>query len=306
MKRKVYFVSVMFLLLCAVTVMAGCSEMVLFNPQGPIGESERFLIIAAFLLMLVVVIPVIIMSVWFPLKYKASNTKSAYDPKWSHSVKIETVIWLVPLAIVLVLSILTWRETHRLDPYRRIDPGIKPLNIEVVSLDWKWLFIYPEQRIAVVNEFVLPTKVPLSFRLTSDTVMTSFFIPQLGSQIYAMAGMQTRLHLMADVPGTYAGQNQQFSGRGYSYMTFNAIATSQEAFETWVQKVKQSPEKLDYARLEELRLPSVKNSVAYFSSIDPDVFDYIIRKYAPMAKSHTVMGENAPAAHGTPGDLEER
>jgi len=239
------------------------------------------------------------MSIWFPLKYRASNTKAHYAPKWSHSSKIETIVWLIPLTIVLMLSVIAWKETHRLDPYRPIDPGSKQLNVEVVSLDWKWLFIYPEQHIAVVNEFVFPTKVPLGFRITSDTVMTSFFIPQLGSQIYAMAGMQTRLNLLADQPGIYTGQNQQFSGRGYPSMTFNSVATSQEGFDAWVQKVKASPEKLDYARLEELRTPSVKDPVTYYSSIDPGLFDYLLSKYKSMSAHHNIRAEKK-------GNVEER
>ncbi len=174
----------------------------------------------------------------FPRKYRASNTKATYTPKWSHSAKIDLVIWLVPVAIVTALGILAWNATHRLDPYKPIDSGVKPVSIEAVSLDWKWLFIYPDHNIAIVNQLVFPAKVPLSFRITSDTVMTSFFIPQLGSQIYAMAGMQTRLHLMADEPGIYAGQNQQFSGRGYADMHFKAIAVSREQFEAWVQKAR--------------------------------------------------------------------
>ena len=253
--------------------------MVLFDPKGPIGDAERFVIIAAFVLMLIVVIPVFVMAFWFPWKYRASNTKATYMPKWSHSGKIELVIWLVPVAIVTALGILVWSTTHRLDPYKPIDAGVKPISIEAVSLDWKWLFIYPDQHIAAVNQLVFPAKVPLSFRITSDTVMTSFFIPQLGSQIYAMAGMQTRLHLMADEPGIYAGQNQQFSGRGYADMNFKAIAVSREQFEAWVQKIRQSPDKLDLARFEELEKPSVGYPVTYFSSVKPDLFDHIMRKY---------------------------
>ena len=163
-------------------------------------------------------------------------------PKWSYSAKIDFFMWAVPIAIVTVLAILAWTRTHSLDPYKPIPSADKPINIEAVSLDWKWLFIYPDQNIATVNQITFPVNVPVSFKLTSDTVMTSFFIPQLGSQIYAMAGMQTRLHLLADKPGTYAGHNQQFSGRGYADMHFKANAVSREEFQAWVQKIRQSPE----------------------------------------------------------------
>jgi cytochrome o ubiquinol oxidase subunit 2 len=213
MKKKRHFVLIGLLALCTVAFLGGCGNMILFDPKGPIGNAERFVIIAAFALMLIVVIPLVVMALWFPWKYRSANTKATYTPKWSRSGKIELVIWPVPAAIVMGLGILVWNITYHLDPYKSIDSAVKPISIEAVSLDWKWLFIYPDQNIAVVNQLVFPANVPLSFRITSGTVMTSFFIPQLGSQIYAMAGMQTRLHLMADEPGTYAGQNQQFSGR---------------------------------------------------------------------------------------------
>jgi len=308
MKKSVVVVLVALALLGIAVSLSGCSEMVLLHPKGPIGDSQRWLIIVAFVLMLLVVVPVIVMAIWFPLKYRASNPKANYDPKWTHSGRIETVVWLVPLAIVLVLSVITWRETHRLDPYRPLDVGVAPLRIDVVSLDWKWLFIYPDQGIAVVNELVFPARVPLHFRLTSDTVMTSFFIPQLGSQIYAMGGMQTQLHLMADVEGVYAGQNQQFSGRGFSTMTFAAKALSQQDFEAWVQKVKASPDKLDVTRLDALRQPSEKVPVQIFSSIDPELLEYVMHKAAPMAPQYgeSMIHTQGHGGHGQPDAAQER
>jgi cytochrome o ubiquinol oxidase subunit 2 len=281
MKRKKYFVFVGLLSLWAVTFLGGCSTIVLFDPKGPIGDSERFVIIAAAVLMSIVVIPVFIMNFWFARKYRASNPTSTYMPKWSYSARIDLVMWGVPIAIVTVLAILAWTRTHALDPYKPIPAG-DPLNIEAVALDWKWLFIYPDQNIATVNQITFPVKVPLSFKLTSDTVMTSFFIPQLGSQIYAMAGMRSRLHLLADKPGTYAGHNQQLSGRGYANMYFNANAVSREEFDAWLQKVRQSPEKLDLERYEKLAQPNEGYfPVTYFSSVKPDLFEYILRKYDP-------------------------
>jgi cytochrome o ubiquinol oxidase subunit 2 len=231
--------------------------------------------------MLIVVIPVFILSFWFARKYRASNPRSLYTPKWSYSLKVDLLIWLVPFGIVTVLGIMSWKGTHRLNPYTPLEPGVTPIRIEAVSLDWKWLFIYPDHKIATVNQLVFPAKAPLSFRITSDTVMTSFFIPQLGSQIYAMAGMQTQLHLMANEAGTYAGQNQQFSGRGFYAMHFTAIAVSREEFEAWVQKVRQSTETLDLVRFEELEKPSIGYPVTYFSAVRPDLFDFVVGKYAP-------------------------
>ena len=282
MRRKKYFIFVGLSSLCAVTLLGGCSSILLFDPKGPIGEAERSLIIASIALMLIVLIPVFIMTFWFARKFRASNTESTYMPKWSHSAKIEFFMWAVPFAIVTVLAILAWTSTHSLDPYRPIHSDNEPINIEAVSLDWKWLFIYPDQNIAAVNEITFPVNVPVSFKLTSDTVMTSFFIPQLGSQIYAMGGMQTRLSLMANQPGVYAGHNQQISGRGYADMHFKANAVSMEEFQSWAQKVRQSTEKLDEARYEKLAKPSVGyHPVTYFSSVKPGLFVYIIRKSDP-------------------------
>jgi len=256
--------------------------MVLLNPKGPIGEAERSVIYIAIALMLIVVIPVFAMTIWFPWKYRASNTRATYSPKWSYSGKIDLFIWLIPLAIITALAILVWVETHRLNPYKPIASNAQPINIQAVSLDWKWLFIYPDQNIASVNELVFPANVPLSFRITSDTVMTSLFIPQLGSQIYAMAGMQTRLHLMADESGVYRGQNQQFSGRGFSHMQFKAVAVSKKEFQEWVIKAKDSKNTLDLARYKKIQEPSMGYPVTYFSSVQSHLFDHIITKYNPM------------------------
>jgi cytochrome o ubiquinol oxidase subunit II len=263
----------------AVTFLGGCSQLLLLDPKGPVGASERLLIITTIALMLIVIIPVFVMAFWFSRKYRATNTTATYAPKWASSTKIDLAIWLVPIAIVIVLAYFSWTRTFRLDPYKPIVSAGEPLTIEVVSLDWKWLFIYPQQDIAVVNQLVFPANVPLSFRLTSDSVMTSFFIPQLGSQMYAMAGMQTRLHLMADEPGVYTGQNQEFSGRGYADMHFKAIATSPEEFQAWVEKVRRSPDRLDADRFRRLRKPTAKDPVTFFSSVQPDLFQRIVSTY---------------------------
>jgi cytochrome o ubiquinol oxidase subunit 2 len=289
MKKKSRFVLIGLASMCPAAFLGGCSRMLLFDPKGPIGEAERFVIIAAFVLMLIVVIPVIVMVFWFSRKYRASNTKAIYMPKWSYSGKIDLAMWLLPFAIITALGFLAWSQTYDLDPFRPINSGVKPINIQVVSLDWKWLFIYPEYDIATVNQLAFPAKVPLSFRITSDTVLTSFFIPQLGSQIYAMAGRQTRLHLLADEPGTYAGHNQQFSGRGYADMHFDAIATSRAQFEAWVQKARQSPSKLDPDRYAELEKPSVSYAVTYFSSVTPGLFEHIINKYKTRGMNSTTL-----------------
>lgn len=271
---------VMLSLLIGTLILSGC-DAALLNPKGQIGLEERRLILTAIGLMLIVVVPVIIMALVFTFKYRAGNN-AKYSPNWAHSNKIEAVVWGVPILIILILGTITWKTTHSLDPYRPLDSDQKPLVVEVVSLDWKWLFIYPEQGIATVNEIAFPKDRPVEFKITSNSVMNSFFIPQLGSQIYAMAGMQTKLHLDAHEAGEYRGISSSYSGKGFSGMKFTAIATPDEAgFNEWVQKVKQSPNTLNnMAAFNKLAAPSEFNKPEYFSSVDPNLFGNVIAKFA--------------------------
>ncbi len=275
----------------AVAALSGCANLTVLNPRGQVGSEEKTLILTAAILMLLVVVPVIVLTVVFALRYRASNTKAKFTPEWSHSKRIETVIWLVPLAIITTLGILTWISTHKLDPYRPLAASGTPVTIEAISLDWKWLFIYPDERIASVNEIAFPTNVPINFQITSDTVMNSFFIPQLGSQIYSMAGMRTQLHLISDAPGTYAGLSSNFSGQGFSNMRFSAISTSEEQFEDWVSKARQSPDKLDLDAFEALEKPSEDVPVQYFSDVTPHLFEDVIAKYMTGAGSMQMTGQ---------------
>lgn len=287
------------------TLVAGCSELVLFNPKGPIGETERFIILTAFALMLLVVVPVIFMALWFAWRYRMSHRSHDYAPRWSYSHSIEIAIWVVPAFIVTSLAILIWNNTYHLDPFKPIDSPVKPVNIEVVSLDWKWLFIYPDENVAAVGELVFPAGTPLAFRLTSDTVMTSFFIPQLGSQVYAMAGMQTRLHLLADNPGTFFGHNQQFSGTGYADMTFTATAASPEEYSAWLDTVRQGRQVLDLNRYDELAKPSSGYPVSHFSSVEPGLFDRIVGKsghHKPSGTPHDRPDQPPSRHHHPPED----
>src|ERR1700704_1951381 len=269
-------------------LVTGCdlSHAPVLDPKGPIALAERDLLFTAVILMLIVVIPVFVMTFLFAWRYRSSNTKARYAPDWSYSIGIDAVVWLVPAAIVIALGTLLWSSTHKLDPYRQIDPAVQPLQVQVVAQDWKWLFIYPEQGIAVVNQLAFPSGRPLSLRLTSDTVMNSFYIPALGGQIYAMAGMQTRLHLLADAPGRFTGRNLQYSGSGFADQHFNAIATSPEEFAAWVAKVKQSPDKLDATTYRALAVRSKGHPVTFYSAVAPDLFDTIIAKYTG-ARAHS-------------------
>ncbi len=259
--------------------LGGCSQLPLLDPQGPVGRAELHLIEIAFALMLIVVIPVIVMAIRFPWRFKASDPKGEYDPAWYNSSRLDLVVWLVPALIVAVLAILTWQKTHSLDPFRPIDAGVRPVRVEVVSLDWKWLFIYPDLNLATINQLVLPAHLPVSFRLTSDTVMTSFFIPQLGSQIYAMAGRQSRLHLLADHTGVYRGQNQQFSGRGFADMHFKVRVVSKARFAAWAKRAGKGRMRLDLSRFRRLSRPSTREHVAYYAPVSPGLFQHIIDSF---------------------------
>ena len=266
-------------------LLTGCKA-VLLDPKGPIAADEKQLIITATVLMLIVVIPVIVLTLVFAWRYRAGNSKARFMPNWSHSTTIEIVIWLIPCLIILVLGTITWRSSHTLDPFRPLDSEAKtkPITIEVVALDWKWLFIYPDQHIATVNEVAFPANVPVRFEVTSDSVMNSFFIPALGSQIYAMAGMQTEVHLIADEPGFYEGMSANFSGDGFADMHFKARATSASEFKDWVAKVKQAPLTLDEGLYKRLAKPSEAHKVTYYSSVTDGLFKEIIGKYVYMPK----------------------
>jgi cytochrome o ubiquinol oxidase subunit 2 len=272
------------LALLSMLALGGCN-MALLDPKGQIGIDEKNLIITATLLMLLVVVPVIIMTFAFAWKYRASNTKATYAPNWAHSGKIEAVVWGVPTLIVIALGILIWKSSHELDPYKPLDSNVKPVVIEVVAMDWKWLFIYPELGIATVNEIKFPANVPVNFRITSDSTMNSFFIPGLGGQIYAMAGMETKLHLISNEEHVYDGMAANLSGEGFSDQKFKAYATSQADFDAWVAAAKKAPHPLEIAEFNQLAKPSVKNPVEYFASVQPNLFQTIIDKYEGMNKA---------------------
>jgi cytochrome o ubiquinol oxidase subunit II len=260
------------------TLLSGCNWAVL-DPKGSVGVAEKSLITTSTWTMLIVVVPVILLTLAFAWRYRASSESAEYRPAWAHSTAIEVVVWLIPSLIILFLAVLTWKSTHELDPYRPLDSKVKPINVEVVALDWKWLFIYPELGIATVNQVAFPVGTPVNFLITSDSVMNSFFIPQLGGQIYAMAGMQTQLHLLANQAGDYAGESANFSGQGFSDMKFRAIATSPDQFKAWVAKVRASSTQLDMDRYHTISQPSEKQPVAYFSTVDPKLFHNIIARY---------------------------
>ena len=259
-------------------LLSGCN-FVLFDPKGPIAREEMELIITSIWIMLIVVVPVIFMSIWFPIKYRASNKKAEYKPDWEHSSRIEAAVWSVPILIIIALGTITYYSSYSLDPRKPIESDKATMVVQVVALDWKWLFIYPEYEIATVNELAMPVDVPVEFLITSDTVMNSFFIPHLGSQIYAMSGMENRVHLMASEAGVYPGMSANYSGFGFSGMKFSTLATSQQAFDEWVKKVKASSTALDKQSYKQLQEKSRDVAPMHFSSVNPLLFSNIIEKY---------------------------
>jgi cytochrome o ubiquinol oxidase subunit 2 len=280
--------------------LGGCNQLELLNPKGDIGAQERTLILMALGIMLAVVIPVIVLTLAFAWRYRASNTRATYAPKWAHSNAIEAVVWSIPCVIVLFLAVLIWRTTHSLDPYRPLESSMAPVRVEVVALNWKWLFIYPDYGIATVNRLAVPVGTPINFRLTSESMMNSFFIPQLGSQIYAMAGMQTQLHLIADVPGTYAGLSSAFSGPGFSDMHFETLAMPRERFDAWVSQARNAPAALDDATYRVLEQPSTKAPVTTYARVMPGLFDSIVDRYMAGRMPSMAFNDSAPicTAHG--------
>ncbi len=257
----------------------------MMEPRGVIAMKERELIITAALLMMVVVLPVLALAMIFGAKYRKSNKKAAHEPEWEHGNIAECCWWGVPCVIVLILAIITYKTSHTLSPYRPIKSDVEPIEIQVVALDWKWLFLYPKQKVASVNFLQVPEKTPIEFELTSDAPMNSFWIPQLGGQIYAMPAMRTKLSLMASQVGDYKGRSAHISGKGFAGMHFVVKASTQEEFDSWVEKTKQSPLRLGIEEYNELVKPSEYHPAATYVLTQPDLFEQIIMKYRESKKS---------------------
>ncbi len=271
--------------LCAGALLASCREGVL-DPRGPVGHAERVILFDATAIMLIVVVPVIILTLAFAWWFRAGNRRATYRPDWEYSGTIELIVWTIPALVILFLGGVGWIGSHELDPPKPLTSNVAPLEVEVVSLDWRWLFIYPHERIATVNRLVVPTGVPVHFRLTSTSVMNSFFVPQLGSQIYAMAGMTTQLNLQADQAGAYPGISAQFSGPGFSDMRFTLVADSSENFASWVADVHRRGGVLDGASFAELARPARGGGELTFGTLADDPFDrvahgHIVTRWSP-------------------------
>jgi cytochrome o ubiquinol oxidase subunit II len=255
-------------------LLASCREGVL-DPHGPVGQAERVILGDATAIMLAVVIPVILLTLAFAWWFRSGNRRATYRPDWEYSGRIELIVWAIPALVILFLGGIAWIASHDLDPPKPLESAKSPLEVEVVSLDWRWLFIYPSEHIATVNYLVVPTGVPVHFRLTSTSVMNSFFIPELGSQIYTMPGMTTQLNLQADTSGTYPGLSAQFSGPGFSDMQFTLRAESGDKFATWVAQVHERGGVLDDATVTQLIRPTRAAGELTFGSVPDDPFDMV-------------------------------
>lgn len=264
------------------------------EPKGTIGHQERNLILLVLALCAIVVIPVFALTILIALKYREGNKRpKKYRPDWDGDKRLEITWWAIPIAIITVLGVVAWVSAYRLDPFKALaadSSSNKPLTIQAVSLDWKWLFIYPTQNIATVNYVRLPVNTPVTFNITSDSVMNSFWIPNLGGQMYSMPGMSTKLNLMADHTGSFPGSSANISGSGFARMDFTATASSRADFQKWVASVRRSPFKLSLDEYNLLTKPAT-GPVAYFSSAQPGLYNWVVDKYMmPDMKAPTLIG----------------
>ena len=246
------------------------------DPHGPVAAAERTILLNATVIMLAVVVPVILLTLAFAWWFRAGNKWARRDPEWAYSGPVEVTVWAIPTLVVLFLGGIAWIGSHDLDPGRPVASSAPPMNVQVVSLDWKWLFIYPDLGVASVNRLVVPAGTPLKLQLTSASVMNSFFVPQLGSQIYTMAGMTTTLHLRADQAGTYAGLSAQFSGDGFSDMRFDTVALPPAQFAEWLASARASAATLDAAGYAALAKPGVAGATPAYGHVAPDLFRTIL------------------------------
>ncbi len=265
------------------------NKLIVMNPHGDVAVQQAQLIVTSTLLMLLIIVPVIAATLFFAFRYRQSNTAATYTPEWDHSTRLELLIWGAPLAIIIALGAITWISTHKLDPYRPLDridaqhavaPGTKPLVVQVVALDWKWLFVYPEQGIATVNELAAPVDRPIEFRITSSTVMNAFYVPELAGMVYAMPGMETQLHAVINKVGNYEGMSANYSGAGFSDMKFRFLGMTDSDFAAWVEDNKASGQTLDKLAYLKLEAPSEREPVRHFAKVERDLYTAVLNRCA--------------------------
>jgi cytochrome o ubiquinol oxidase subunit II len=264
----------------ALLVLTACQPAVL-DPQGIVGIAEKTILIDSLTIMLAIVVPTIAATFAFAWWFRASNTRARYLPDFAYSGRLELIVWAIPLLVIILFGGVAWIGSHDLDPAKPLASNTPPLEVQVVSLDWKWLFIYPGQRVASVNQLVVPAGVPIHFSLTSGSVMNAFFIPQLGSMIYTMNGMTTQLNLQADAPGTFRGLSSHFSGDGFADMHFDVQAVPAEKFAAWIEAMRKTGPTLDLATYATLAKQSMNITPFTFRAADPELFQQIVTQKLP-------------------------
>lgn len=278
-----------------VAIVIGAALYLVFNnhtvavlqPKGTIAEQQRDLMGIALLLMLIVVVPVYVMTILIVTKYRAGNKKARYTPDWDGNKAVETIWWMVPTAIISILAFITWNSSHTLDPFRPISAEKAPMKVQVIALQWKWLFVYPEQNLASINELYIPEDTPIEFEITSDAPMNSFWVPQLGGQVYAMSGMSTQLHLMADEPGSYRGSSANLSGEGFAHMNFEVKAMTDTDFRAWADGVGNGINTLTYEEYDKLAVPSTGVGVTTYAHVQDNLYNAVTMKYMETDHHHT-------------------
>ena len=275
-----YQVSKTGLLALSAAVLAGCDRGIL-DPVGPVGAAEKTILINSTAIMLAIIIPTIVATIGFAWWFRRGNTKAEYRPDWEYSGAIEMVVWSIPALTIMLLGGITWISSHDLEPSAPLESSVKPVTVEVVSLDWKWLFIYPEQGIATVNQLVVPAGTPVNYQLTSATVWNVFFVPQFGTMIYTMPRMTTRLNLQADRLGAYDGLSAHFSGAGFPGMEFKAYVVPPEQFASWASEARGKGQALDSRTYTDLAKPSSYVKPITYGAVDPGLFNAIVTKGGP-------------------------
>ena len=286
--RTLLTIILLVLLFCLILYLVGRGGTIaVLQPTGEIATKQKNLIIFATLLSLIVVIPVFAMTTYFAWKYRESNSKAAFKPEWGNSRALEFVWWGVPLVLILILSVVTWKSTHELDPFKPLVSTTKPIKVQVIALDWKWLFIYPDENIATINYLRIPEDTPVDFSITSDAPMNAFWVPQLGGQVYAMSGMTTELHLIADEPGRYEGVSSNISGSGFAKMRFSIEATSRGNYEDWVSSIRQNASTLNSSQYSTLIQQSTEDQSKRYGSVEYGLYNMVMSKY--MTANHDDM-----------------
>lgn len=295
------------MLVLTFVLLSGCSseQYIVMDPKGPIGESQKDLIWITTILCAAIVVPVLVLTGIIAYRYRdRKGSKAAYTPEWEHSTKLETIWWGIPIVVIIALALVTAKYTYALEPSKPIESAKETMTIQVTSLDWKWMFNYPEQGITTVNYLQIPEDVPIKFELTSDTAMNSFWIPQLGGQMYTMSGMAMTLHLQADEQGRYFGTGANFTGKDFAKMTFDVNATSEEEFNSWVEEVKDTSPALTMEGFEQLRQPGTSGVVTY-SSFPEGLFNKIMAQYAVGGSAHQHHGGGHSAETDHSKDAQE-